>query len=78
MRLLRLEDDGRFSLVEHVGGNISRYAILSHTWGADNEEVTFRDLSDGTGKSKVGYHKLTFCGKQARKDNIQYFWVDTC
>jgi hypothetical protein len=31
MRLLRLEDDGGFSLVEHVGGNIPPYAILSHT-----------------------------------------------
>lgn len=78
MRLLRLKDDGKFSLVEHVGRNIPQYAILSHTWGVDHEEVTFRDLSRGTGMSKAGYRKLTFCGKQARKDNIQYFWVDTC
>jgi hypothetical protein len=78
MRLLRLEDDGEFSLVEYVGKNIPQYAILSHTWGADHEEVTFRDLTEGTGKNKAGYCKLAFCGKQAAKDGLQFFWVDTC
>jgi hypothetical protein len=78
MRLLRIEEDDGFSLVEFFGRNIPPYAILSHTWGADHEEVTFTDLIEGTGKSKAGYCKLTFCGKQAAKDNLQYFWVDTC
>jgi hypothetical protein len=78
MRLLRLEDDGGFSLVEYFGRDIPPYAILSHTWGADNEEVTFKDLMEGKGKSKTGYRKLIFCRKQAAKDNLQYFWVDTC
>jgi hypothetical protein len=78
MRLLRLEDDGEFSLAEYVGNNIPRYAILSHTWGADDEEVTFKDLTAGTGKSKVGYNKIRFCGEQAAKDDLQFFWVDTC
>ena len=32
-----------------------RYVMLSHTWGADREEVTFRDLVDGADKSKAGY-----------------------
>jgi hypothetical protein len=78
MRLLRLEDDGEFSLVEFVGNNVPPYAVLSHTWGADHEEVTFKDLVDGAGKSKAGYSKIRFCGKQAAKDGQQYFWVDTC
>jgi len=78
MRLLRLEDDGEFSLVEIVGKNIPHYAILSHTWGADDEEVTFKDAVDGAGKSKAGYGKIRFCGKQAANDGLQYFWVDTC
>ncbi|KAF2470888.1 TPR-like protein [Lindgomyces ingoldianus] len=78
MRLLRLEEDGEFSLIEHVGKNIPPYAILSHTWGEDHEEVTFKDLKKGIGKSKPGYCKLAFCRKQAAKDNLQYFWVDTC
>ena len=62
MRLLRLEDDGEFSLVEFVGNNIPHYAVLSHTWGADYEEFTFKDIVKGTGKSKAGYGKICFCG----------------
>ncbi|KAF1959939.1 HET-domain-containing protein [Byssothecium circinans] len=78
MRLLRFEDNGEFSLVEFVGKNIPPYAILSHTWGADHEEVTFKDIKKGTGKSKAGYSKIRFCGKQADNDGLQFFWVDTC
>jgi hypothetical protein len=44
----------------------------------DSKEVTFRDLSEGTGKSKAGYTKIRFCGEQAASDGLQYFWVDTC
>jgi hypothetical protein len=65
MRLLGLKAHGEFSLTEFVGDDIPPYAILSHTWGADDEEVTFKDLMDGTGKSKAGYIKIRFCGKQA-------------
>ncbi|KAF2194001.1 HET-domain-containing protein, partial [Zopfia rhizophila CBS 207.26] len=38
----------------------------------------FKDLVEGTGKSKVGYGKIRFCGRQAANDGLQYFWVDTC
>jgi hypothetical protein len=78
MRLLQLEDDGGFSLVKFSGRDFPPYAILSHTWGADHEEVTLKDLEEGTGKSKAGYRKLTFCANQAKHDNLQFFWVDTC
>jgi hypothetical protein len=78
MRLLRLVANGEFSLVEFFGQNIPRYAILSHTWGADNEEVTFKDLENGAGKGKSGYNKIRFCGKQAAKDGLEFFWLDTC
>jgi hypothetical protein len=78
MRLLERNSDSEFSLTQDLGDDIPRYAILSHTWGADIEEVTFRDLMDGTGNSKAGYNKIRFCGEQARRDGLQYFWVDTC
>ncbi|CZR62467.1 uncharacterized protein PAC_12364 [Phialocephala subalpina] len=42
------------------------------------EEVTFRDLMDGTGKSKASYSKIQFCGDAASRDGLQYFWIDTC
>ena len=79
MRLLEYNNDSEFSLTkDFVSGKIPEYAILSHTWGVDTEEVTYRDLIDGTGKNKVGYEKIRFCGQQARRDRLQYFWVDTC
>ena len=78
MRLLQREDDGNFSLTEFIGDNIPQYAILSHTWGADDEEVTFRDLRKGKRRAKVGYRKIQFCSDQAAKDGLRYFWVDTC
>jgi hypothetical protein len=78
MRLLHLNNNGEYSLVEYHGRNIPRYAILSHTWGTDREEVTFGDLTEGTNKSKIGYRKLAFCAKQAAQDYLYYFWVDTC
>ena len=65
--------------MEFIGNEIPRYAILSHTWGADNEEVIFKDLMERTGKiNKAGYKKIQFCGQQAAIDALQYFWVDTC
>jgi Heterokaryon incompatibility protein (HET) len=79
MRLLKRNSAGELSLTENlVGDDIPEYAILSHTWGANTEEVTFQDLKDGTGKAKSGYKKIYFCKEQARHDGLQYFWVDTC
>ena len=78
MRLLRRCDTGDFSLTQFSDEAIPPYAILSHTWGADHDEVTFNDLQNGSGKSKAGYAKIQFCVEQAKKDGLQYFWVDTC
>jgi hypothetical protein len=78
MRLLLRSNTGEFGLTEDFIDNntIPPYAILSHTW--DDEEVTFTDLKDGTAKDKVGYNKIQFCGQQAERDGLRYFWVDTC
>jgi hypothetical protein len=78
MRLLEIKTGGEFSLTEFFGSNIPPYAILSHTWGPDDEEFIFRDLVDNTGKDKVGYAKIEFCGRRATTDDLRYFWVDTC
>ncbi|KAH7394809.1 heterokaryon incompatibility protein-domain-containing protein [Pyrenochaeta sp. MPI-SDFR-AT-0127] len=78
MRLLQLDEDGGFSLVECVGNDIPPYAILSHTWGQDGDEITFQDLMSGGGKSKPGYRKVRFCAERAAKDGLRYSWIDTC
>jgi Heterokaryon incompatibility protein (HET) len=78
MRLLQLGSHGELSLTKDFVNDIPLYAILSHTWSVDEDEVTFHDLETGSGTSKAGYTKLQFCGKQAKKDGLEYFWVDTC
>ena len=74
MRLV-YNNDGKFSLMQFFD-DIPRYAILSHTWGP--QEVTFGDMMDGNRTSKTGFDKIRFCGEQARRDGLLYFWVDTC
>ncbi|PVH69552.1 beta transducin-like protein HET-D2Y [Cadophora sp. DSE1049] len=80
MRLLQHSGTGEFNVTKvlAVDDRIPPYAILSHTWGSDTDEVTFQDLSNGTGKDKAGYEKIRFCGEQARQDGLEYFWIDTC
>jgi hypothetical protein len=78
MRLLKYEEDGRLGITSFDNNALPSYAILSHTWGLDSEEVTFADLAKGDSEHKPGYTKIRFCGEQAQQDGLQYFWVDTC
>ncbi|KAK1760341.1 vegetative incompatibility protein HET-E-1 [Echria macrotheca] len=56
-----------------------RYAILSHRWGCDEDEVTFDQWQDDHDKisSKPGYLKIVQACKQAQADDLEYLWVDT-
>jgi hypothetical protein len=83
MRLLYTASDGRLSWTDDlVVDQIPPYAILSHTWG--RQEVTYKDLKsyknieDVDAKLKRGYQKIFFCAQQAKRDGLDYFWVDTC
>ncbi|KAJ4382093.1 hypothetical protein N0V86_002422 [Didymella sp. IMI 355093] len=78
MYLLQRVPNGEFILSEFHGKQIPDYAILSHTWIANDQEVTFKEITKGKGKDKLGYNKLKFCADQATKDGLRYFWVDTC
>lgn len=78
MYLLQLHNDGHFVLENFSKKNQPPYAILSHTWGKDIDEVTFQDIKDRTGREKPGYEKIAFCAREAAKDRLAYFWVDTC
>jgi hypothetical protein len=73
MRLLKLDSRGELSLTDDLAKDITGYAILSHTWGADGDDVSFEDLENLSYKSKAGYTKIQFCGEQAKKDGLQYF-----
>jgi hypothetical protein len=61
MRLLhinQIDGDNQLRLVEFSGQDIPPYAILSHTWGPDSEEVTYHDVTEKTGQNKTGYGKI--------------------
>jgi hypothetical protein len=78
MRLLRIEEDGSVSLNEYAKEDKPRFAILSHRWGPNHEEVTFKDMVENTGRDKKGFEKIRACGEQAKRDDYDLFWVDTC
>ncbi|KAI3324047.1 vegetative incompatibility protein HET-E-1 [Xylariaceae sp. AK1471] len=78
MRLLKLQDDGSLQFTEDIATGIPPYAILSHTWGHDSQEVNFNDIREGTGRHKDGYQKIEFCCRQAVLDGLNHIWVDTC
>ncbi|KAH8201323.1 hypothetical protein TruAng_004491 [Truncatella angustata] len=78
MRLLQLEIDDKLTITEDLLHDIPPYAILSHTWGTNDDEVTFQDIKENKGEEKSGYQKIVFCGQQAERDDLKYFWIDTC
>jgi hypothetical protein len=79
MRLLEPLPNGNFGLTRKLLDDaIPPYAILSHTWGDESQEVTFEEMTDGLGRDKAGYAKIKFCGEQAARDGLRYFWVDSC
>jgi hypothetical protein len=76
MRLINVET---FKLKEFFGEVVPSYAILSYTWGDDEEEVTFHDIERGSiEKAKNRPIKFEGCCKQAKKDGLKYVWIDTC
>jgi hypothetical protein len=78
MRLVYCDKDGDLRLTEFVDeAIIPPYAILSHIW-VTSQEVSFKDVENGTGTDKFGYRKIQFCAEQAKKDGLLYFWIDTC
>ncbi|KAM5349182.1 hypothetical protein ACJ41O_009005 [Fusarium nematophilum] len=80
MRLLRRKANGAIELTNYPEEeNLPKYAVLSHTWLADEEEVTFKDMMRGNAEAKpASYRKIRFCGEQAASDGLEHFWVDTC
>jgi hypothetical protein len=57
----------------------NRYAILSHRWFANEDEVTYEDLTSSTDVSyKKGFAKIKGFCKLASSQNCRFGWVDTC
>jgi hypothetical protein len=74
MRLINTET---LELKEFVEDRTPPYAILSHTWGNIEDEVTYQAWDTPQKDSKIGFEKIYFCCLQARRDGLQWAWVDT-
>jgi hypothetical protein len=81
MRLLRIDGNDEVSLTKQLADDeIPPYAILSHTWGEDEDEVLYEQMQKRTFKTDTGgYAKIRFCIQRAKADNVDHFWIDsTC
>ena len=73
---MRLINTKSLELKEFFDFDITKYAILSHRWEAD--EITFQDYRKGRRKDAAGYDKVKkFCAKAAQEGH-KWAWVDTC
>jgi hypothetical protein len=77
-----LIDTTTLSLCEFPNSN-QRYAILSHTWGAPGDEVTYDEMVSLERSTKTlakpGYDKIIkTCVIALANYNLPYAWVDTC
>ena len=85
---MRLLDAKTQQLVSLDDDQPIRYAILSHTWGKPDEEVTFQDVFNATGKppqqvsqewkERAGWEKIKSTCEEALNYDCEYLWVDTC
>ncbi|RYC82373.1 hypothetical protein BFJ63_vAg14723 [Fusarium oxysporum f. sp. narcissi] len=77
---MRLINCRTLRLEESYGAVVSKkYAILSHTWGADGDEVTFQDWQDPqVAATKLGYRKVIKACAMAQKHDLDYIWIDSC
>ena len=63
MRLLNALTLELKSFHEH---QVPQYAVLSHTWGPDEDEVTFQDMLNGSASKKLGFQKIVDCCREAQ------------
>lgn len=76
---MRLINVASLNIEEFHGSNIPKYAILSHTWGA--EEASLQQWSQRLTRlrkmGRPGFAKVMATCKQARRDGLGYAWADT-
>ncbi|KAL4259300.1 hypothetical protein AB1N83_010871 [Pleurotus pulmonarius] len=67
--------------INAVVRNLGKYAILSHRWQAQGQEVTFGDMPDGIAphsiKRKTGYTKFSRFCEASKGLGYRFVWVDS-
>ncbi|EHK44874.1 HET protein [Trichoderma atroviride IMI 206040] len=78
MRLLKtklISEPGALEIEEFDDTSTPKYAILSHRWG--NDELTLQDVERNT-TAKEGFKKVQQSCDMAKRNGIDYIWIDTC
>lgn len=78
---MRLINASTHKLESFGESNTPRYAILSHRWGSEAEEVSFQDMAGpdvSRATSKKGFVKIKETCIRALGHGLQYIWIDTC
>ena len=75
MRLLHTKS---LQLLTFYDEGIPPYAILSHTWGKSEEEVTLQNLNDPRIRSQNRFSKIKSCCELAASESLDFVWIDTC
>lgn len=65
-------------LEEFLDDNVPAYAILSHTWGVDHEELHLNDFRNNHTTKLNRSRKFEGSCSQASMDGFEYIWIDTC
>jgi len=81
MRLLNVEKflNGETLPFEvFLWGDQPDYAILSHRWFKEEDELKYPDIGNGTMKGTAGYCKIKNCCRKAKQHGCGYVWADTC
>lgn len=76
--IMRLINTETLVAKDFIGSQIPKYAILSHTWEAN--EATFAGLNSRSlfNGGEAGALKVKWACFLAQKDGFEYTWVDTC
>ncbi|KAJ9133684.1 hypothetical protein NKR23_g10545 [Pleurostoma richardsiae] len=87
MRFLRTDTD-TLKLISFSGSSMPEYAILSHRWEGEKEEIKYRDLLKAQRRDPKqqylknakpkSYAKIKNSCKVALRDNYKYIWIDSC
>jgi Heterokaryon incompatibility protein (HET) len=87
---MRFIETSTLNLVSKRDDEIPSYAILSHTWSRDEEEVTLQEMReiltsrgpDGqftdVKAQRLGFTKIRDASRVAREDGHEFIWIDTC
>lgn len=93
MRLIKVADLSMCPDVADEDRILNQYAILSHTWDQDGQELVFSDFTASLpgetpgalqpelhwqNTRKTGFKKLQNFSLIAKEHNIDYVWMDTC